>query len=208
MVYRFLFVSFTLIRNIFTRTVVTGRENVPPGACIVVANHVNLLDSPLLGISLGRRVYFMAKKELFENRMVGFFTRRFGGFPVEKGVLDRRGGKTALDHLARGRVLVIFPEGKRSPDGKMGPAYNGAALLACHTGAPVVPVGITGTARLSGKAWPFHRPQIALNIGPSFRLTCSSGTLSKEMTSRFAEEIMNHIAARLPEEYRGRYKPV
>lgn len=174
----------------------------------MVANHVNLLDSPILGISLGRKAYFMAKEEMFDNPLVSFLARRFGGFPVAKGRLDRRAGKAALEHLERGHALVIFPEGKRSPDGRLGPAYNGAALLASRTGAPVVPVGITGTSQLTGKTWFLRRPRIALNIGKPFILSRRGDKLSKDTTAQLTVEIMRHIAAQLPEEYRGHYGKV
>ena len=205
MLYGFIFVLFTVIKNITTRTEVSGRQNLSRGACIVVANHVNLLDSPILGISLGRKVRFMAKEELFDNGLIAFFTHQFGGFPVGKGRLDRRAGKTALEVLAGGETLVIFPEGKRSPDGKLGPAYGGAGLLASKTGVPVVPVGITGTSRLVGKMWFLRRPRIHLNIGKPFTLKYRGDTLTREVSRELSVEVMEHIAAQLPEEYRGEY---
>ena len=205
MLHNSLFILFTLIKIITTRSSVSGRENLPSGACIVVANHVNLLDSPIIGISLGRKVRFMAKEELFDAKIIGFFTRQFGGFPVGKGRLDRRAGKMAREVLACGETLVIFPEGKRNPDGKLGQAYGGAALLACKTGVPVIPVGIIGTTQLTGKLWVFRRPRISVNIGKPFTLNCRNDRLSKDVSQRLSKEVMRHIAAQLPAEYRGNY---
>jgi 1-acyl-sn-glycerol-3-phosphate acyltransferase len=204
-IYRILFILFSGIQSVATRTKVTGRENMPSGACIIVANHVNLLDSPILGINMGRRVFFMAKEELFGNRLISFFAQRFGAFPVRKGRLDRRAGRAALDHLNNGDALVVFPEGKRSPNGRLGPAYGGAALLARRTGALIVPVGITGTGSLTGKAWFLKRPLVRLKIGNPFTIHYGDDKLTREATAGYTQEIMLNIAAQLPVEYHGRY---
>jgi len=186
---------------------VVGLSNVPKQkACIVVANHVNLLDSPLLGISLGRKVYFMAKEELFESDLMAWAANNFGAFPVAKGKLDRRAGRKALELLGRGQAIVILPEGKRSEDGKLGQAYPGAALLAVRSNSPIVPVGIIGTNSLTGKGWYLKRPRIELNIGCPFTLSAHNGKLSKEETADLTNEVMTHIAELLPPELRGRYE--
>jgi 1-acyl-sn-glycerol-3-phosphate acyltransferase len=101
---------------------------------------------------------------------------------------------------------MIYPEGKRTEDGTLGPAYTGAALLAMKSGVPIVPVGVIGTAQLTGKWWFLRRPKITLNIGQPFTLSVSSPEkFSKEETARNTREIMMHIADLLPTEYRGRY---
>ena len=186
---------------------VVGLSNVPKQkACIVVANHVNLLDSPLLGISLGRKVHFMAIEELFESELMAWLANNFGAFPVAKGKLDRRAGRKALELLNQNQMLVILPEGKRSEDGKLGQAYHGAALLAVRSNVPIVPVGIIGTKNLSGKWWFLNRPSIELNIGKPFTLSTSKDKLSNKDVSYLTDEIMTHIAELLPRELRGRYE--
>lgn len=174
-------------------------------ACIVVANHVNLLDSPLLGVSLGRRVHFMAKEELFNSYFWGWLAKEFGAFPVAKGKLDRRAGRRSLNLLTQGQVIIILPEGKRSEDGKLGTAYPGAALLAVRSGAPIVPVGISGTGKLTGKGWFLKRPRITLSIGKPFAVPVFHGKLNKAEITHLTDEIMIHIAELLPQESRGRY---
>ena len=174
-------------------------------ACIIVANHVNLVDSPLLGVKLGRRVYFMAKAELFSNKIISWLAYQFGAFPVTKGILNKRAGRRAAELLQTGQALIIYPEGTRSPDGKLGQAYPGAALLAIRQGVPIVPVGIIGTRQLTGKWWPFHRPKIAFNIGKPFMLECTTEKPDKDEIAKLTDDIMLHIAELLPEEYRGRY---
>jgi 1-acyl-sn-glycerol-3-phosphate acyltransferase len=206
MVYCCLRFFFIFLAKLSLRRKITGKTNMPQhSACIVVSNHVNLLDSPLIGISLGRKVYFMAKAELFHSRLIGWLAEQFGAFPVARGKLNRRAGRTAVELLANRQALIIYPEGQRSPDGKLGQAYPGAALLALKSGVPIVPVGIIGTAQLKGKWWFLRRPKITFNIGQSFTLSCSSEKLGKEEAARMTREIMMHIAQLLPEDYRGRY---
>jgi 1-acyl-sn-glycerol-3-phosphate acyltransferase len=198
--------GISLLLRILTRRRTIGLDSIPArGGLIIVANHINLLDSPILGVSLKRHVYFMAKEELFHSFVIGWLVTQFGAFPVAKGKLDRRAGKTALELLSQGEAIVIFPEGKRSENGKLGPAYHGAALLSIRSGAPILPVGISGTAHLVGKFWFWRRPVIGLNIGRPFTLAAVSDKLSKEETHNLTHNVMQHIAALLPPEYRGRY---
>ena len=196
----------SLLSSLFLNRQVLGKENMPKDtACIIVANHVNLLDSPILGVSLGRKVYFMAKEELFHSRVFGWMAYQFGAFSVAKGRLNRRAGRRALELLANGQTLIIYPEGRRSDDGKLGQGYSGAALLAVKSGVSIVPVGISGTKQLVGKKWFFKRPKITLNIGQPFTLAASHDKLSKEETAHLTHEVMLHIAMLLPQDYRGRY---
>jgi len=206
MAYYFFRFIILLLFKILSRRQVVGKENIPQhSSCIVVANHVNLLDSPLLGVSMGRKVYFMAKEELFDSRFIGWLAGQSGAFPVAKGKLDRRAGRRALELLAQGQMLVILPEGKRSEDGNLGPAYPGAALLAGKCRVPIVPVGIIGTSQLIGKWWFLRRPIITLNIGRPFTLPSFNYRCSKDEIANLTSEIMSHIAELLPQEYHGRY---
>jgi 1-acyl-sn-glycerol-3-phosphate acyltransferase len=147
----------------------------------------------------------MAKEDLFHSRIIGWMAKQFGAFSVAKGRLNRRAGRTALQLLANGQALIIYPEGKRSDDGKLGQAYSGAALLAVKSGAPIVPVGISGTRQLIGKKWFLKRPKITLNIGQPFTLSASHDKLNQEETAHLTHEIMMHVATLLPSDYRGRY---
>ena len=206
MVYYILRFVITFVSSLALRRKVIGKKNIPQhSACIVVANHVNLVDSPLIGISLGRKVHFMAKEDLFHSRIIGWLADKFGAFPVAKGKLNRRAGRTAVELLANGQALIIYPEGQRSLDGKLGPAYSGAALLAVKSGVPIVPVGIIGTAQLKGKWWFLRRPKITMNIGQPFTLQACPEKPTKEMVNGMTRDIMLHIAVQLPEDYRGSY---
>ncbi|MBA7507369.1 Bifunctional protein Aas [subsurface metagenome] len=191
---------------LLTRWRVRGRENVPSqGPLLVVANHLNLADPPLLWVSLGRKALFMAKEELFRFRFSGYFIRGFGAFPVHRGQLDRKALRQAEQVLANGMALITFPEGTRSKSGQLQPAFSGSALIALHSGVPILPVGIAGTERIKGVAWLLRRPRIAVNIGQPFHLPPASSKLTKVELARLTNYMMGRIAELLPQEYRGNY---
>ena len=128
--------------RLFTRWRVEGKENVPPkGAVLVVANHLNFNDPPLLGVSLGRQVIFMAKEELFRFRPLAYFLGSLGAFPVHRGRLDRKAIRQSEKVLAEGGALVMFPEATRSRNAKLQPAFPGSALFASRHGCAHPPRG-------------------------------------------------------------------
>lgn len=205
----FYYVSRVIVRTFFillTRWQVRGRENVPSqGPVLVVSNHLNLTDPPLLGISLGRKVIFMAKEELFRSRLSSYFMRGFGAFPVRRGQLDKKTLRQAQQVLAEGLALVMFPEGRRSHNAQLQPAFPGSALIAYRHGVPILPVGITGTEKIKGVAWLLRRPQITVNIGHPFYLPPVNSKLTKDELAKLTNGMMEHIAELLPREYRGNY---
>jgi 1-acyl-sn-glycerol-3-phosphate acyltransferase len=206
MAYRILYSLIAFLTRLLVHVEVSGKGNIPPhGAVIIASNHVNLLDSPILMVSLGRRVHLMAKEELFHPRFVGWLATQLGAFPVAKGKLDRGAGKTSLELLDQGQALAIFPEGMRSPNGKLGPAFQGAALLSIRSKSPIIPVGITGTSQLVGKKWLFRRPKVGVNIGAPFTLDAGTDKFTREEVAGLIFQVMRHIVGQLPPEYHGRY---
>ncbi len=205
----FYYVGRLLVRILLlllTRWQVKGRKNIPnQGPVLVVVNHLNLADSPLVAVSLGRKAIFMAKEELFRSRFSSYFVGSFGAFPVHRGQLDREAMREAERVLAEGLALVMFPEARRSKNAQLQPAFPGSALIALHSGAPVLPVAITGTERIKGAAWLLRRPKITVNIGQPFHLPPVNGKLSKTELAELTNFIMGHIAELLPVEYRGIY---
>lgn len=149
MFYRFARSLFRFLFIVFCRWDVEGLENFPlEGPLIVVANHVSYWDPIALGCALPRQVCFMAKKELFSYPIFGRILKWLGAFPVNRGKPDRSALRRALSILKEGKVLGIFPEGRRSRTGRLLPPYEGAVYLALRTGAPVCPVGLIGTDRV------------------------------------------------------------
>ncbi len=205
----FYYVSRVIVRILFvilTRWQVRGRENIPgQGPVLVVANHLNLADPPLLSVSLNRKVIFMAKEELFRSKFSSYFVGSFGAFPVHRGQLDKKALRQAGQVLAEGQALAMFPEGRRSRNAQLRPAFSGSALIAWRSGAPLLPLGITGTEKIKGIAWLLRRPRITVNIGHPFYLPPVGSKLTKDELAGLTTYIMERIAELLPAEYRGNY---
>ncbi|HOR85357.1 MAG TPA: lysophospholipid acyltransferase family protein [Bacillota bacterium] len=121
---------------------VIGRENIPKdGAYIVCSNHVSAIDPIFVGISIPHRMYFMAKVELFKNKLIGALMHGLGVFPIKRGEADIKGIKTSLKILNSGKVLALFPEGTRNKTDEA-IAEPGIAMIAIRSKTPVVPVAI------------------------------------------------------------------
>lgn len=120
-----------------------GRENIPKNeSAIYASNHRTYADPPLIVLGVKKRFSFMAKEELFKNKFFAALIRSLGAFPVSRGKGDNTVIDRSIERLNEGQNLVIFPEGTRSKDGKVGKGKTGAALVAAKSGAKVVPVGI------------------------------------------------------------------
>ncbi len=132
---------------------VEGLENVPSdGGFIVVSNHTSNFDPPIVGVSVKAPLTYMAKEELFKNRLFGGLIRKLGAFPVSRGSGDIGAIKTALRLLKDGRRMVMFPEGSRSKTkGMMRRGKPGAVMLAAKTGTGLLPIGISADYKFRGR---------------------------------------------------------
>lgn len=188
---------------------VVGREHVPSeGGLIVASNHLNNADPPALALALQPRYpTYMAKQEMFGWPILGPAFRAFGAFPVRRFEADLAALRTASELVREGRMLIMFPEGTRSRTGGLTRGHPGTALIALRTGAPVLPVAITGT---SGVRWPwiFVKPysikHVRVIIGEPFRLPPAE-RIDTNAAAAATEIIMRRIAALLPPERRGVY---
>ncbi len=156
---------------------VEGRENIPKkGSFIFASNHRSYAD-PVLVVICGRGKFsFMAKSELFENKLFGWLIRMLGAFPVERGKGDTAAIDRAITRVKEGTHLLIFPEGTRSKNGKVGKGKTGVALIAAKAEADVIPVGINFEGKLH------FRSKIVVRYGkpiPASRLA-----LAEELTDR------------------------
>lgn len=131
---------------------VEGADNLPrQGGVVIVANHTSFWDPVVVGCAFKRRVFFMAKEELFRIPLFGTLITLLGAFPVQRDRIDRRALRLAMQKLSAGHPVVIFPEGRRSHTGELLKPQLGAALLAIKGGVPILPVALHGTRGIIGK---------------------------------------------------------
>jgi glycerol-3-phosphate dehydrogenase (NAD(P)+) len=163
-----------------------GREHIPRGGLILASNHRSFLDPFVIGCCLPRPIYFMAKRELFKNPLVGWFLNCLGAFPVRRGESDEQSVATALTLLERGHAVVVFPEGTRITSGSLGKPKRGVGRLALQSGVPVVPVAITGSER-ARDGWKIKPVRVHVRFGPPLtypRVDNPSPFLAGEVTER------------------------
>ena len=191
---------------------IEGEEHVPAdGAYILVANHCSLADPPIIGWALGRRrgriIHFMAKEEMRRWPVIGWLAQRSGVFFVRRGEGDRASQRVALETLAVGEPIAVFPEGTRSRDGRLQDGKAGATLLAMRSGVPLLPVGIAGSQRLfPGKRRVPRRSHMTIRVGEPFRLPHQpDGRLDRDALAAGTDRIMREIAALLPPSQRGKW---
>lgn len=170
----------------------TGVAHVPPaGPVLFVSNHVSNADPPLLAAAvLPRRLHYMAKSELFRNPALAWLIRALGAFPVNRGAADREAFRTAKEILAEGHALLMFPEGTRSRDGRLGTPWPGAGSLALEPGVTVVPLAIWGSQ------WRFGPVRVA--VGAPVDLSDVTGGSRGARAQRAAERMMEEVARLLP----------
>lgn len=144
-------IAYVVFSLIF-RFKVTGIENVPmEGSLVLCSNHANNLDPILIAIFFPRKIAWMAKRELFENKFLKFLINKVGAFPVNRNEVDISAVKTSLKILKEDRVLGIFPEGTRVKKLDLNNAKAGVSLLAIKSKSPVLPVYIESNYKLFSK---------------------------------------------------------
>jgi 1-acyl-sn-glycerol-3-phosphate acyltransferase len=191
--------------TLLSRWRVVGLENVPlRGPLLVVCNHQNNADPNILIAVMPRYIHMMAKQELFRG-VLGPMSRWYGAFPVRRGEADRQAIKTALEFLARGSCVGMFPEGTRSRTGGLIRGQTGAGLIGIRSGAPILPVAIFGSGRLKNLRSVLARQKIDIIIGKPFTLPRHEGAGRSAAAAQATELMMCRIAELLPPEERGVY---
>ncbi|HLY50548.1 MAG TPA: 1-acyl-sn-glycerol-3-phosphate acyltransferase [Solirubrobacteraceae bacterium] len=151
--------------HIYFRMARIGREHIPAeGPVIIAANHRSFLDPFVIGTMARRPLYYVAKQELFRNRLQAWVLNSLGAFPVRRGQADADMVETAKAILARGDIVLIFPEGTRTRPGALGAPKRGVGRLALETGAPVVPVAVIGTEDVR-RGWRIRPRKVRIRAG-------------------------------------------
>lgn len=204
-----------ILARILARIRIEGDPSSLPrrGPLVLAANHLSNLDGVVIGgwltPALGRRIHWLAKKEMLAWPLAGRLLAMSSFHPVDRGSGDVEAFRLAHRILEAGNVLFVFPEGTRSRTGALGRAQDGLAALALRTDPVIVPLAIWGTERV----WPrgrLPRPggQVVLRIGSPFRLSeleLPAGTDRRLAKTAATTAIMARIARLLPEAYRGVY---
>jgi len=191
-------IAYPAVRAYF-RPDVTGREHVPrTGAAIIAANHLSASDEVFTPVSARRQVVYFAKVEYFNQPgLRGWFVartfREFGHVPVDRGDTHAAAStiQTGVALLADGKALGIYPEGTRSPDGRLHRFRTGVARLALRSGAPVIPVGLVGTGHVlmpGDSRW--HRSHVEVHFGPALDF---SGRAEDERSAPILREVTETV---------------
>ncbi|WP_163537669.1 lysophospholipid acyltransferase family protein [Gracilibacillus sp. YIM 98692] len=168
------------------RVKVVGKENIPQtGPVIICSNHISNYDPPIVGMTCPRDIHFMAKEELFENKIFGFILRNVHAFPIKRGMKDRNALRKGLDVLKEGKVLGLFPEGTRSKTGELKKGLAGAGFFALRSKAKVVPCAIIGDYRSKEPLYVVYGKPIDMNSIRNEKLS------AQEVTDRIMDEIKN-----------------
>ena len=185
MFYRFARRIVLIFGPILYRIKITGKEHIPPtGAVIICSNHIHGMDALGLAMCAKRQIFFMAKQELFKVPILGFLLRKVGAFPVDRSNTDLTAYRHTMQILKDGKALGIFSQGTRAQDFEN--VKGGVAVFALKSGAPIVPVGISGSYRI------FSRMRI--NIGPPISMEQYQG---RKVKSDLVDEIMAEIVSKV-----------
>jgi 1-acyl-sn-glycerol-3-phosphate acyltransferase len=188
-----------LLGRLFFRLRVVHRERmINHGPVILAANHQSFLDPPLAGSVSDRAIYFLARRTLLDGPILGWVLPKLNVIPVDsEGGKDRTALKALIRILRAGEGTLVFPEGQRSPDGKLQPALPGVGLVIAKTLAPVVPMRIFG----GFDAWPIHqkwpRPgRVTIVVGEPIHFTEQDlQPPGKDLYLRLSQRVMDAIAA-------------
>jgi 1-acyl-sn-glycerol-3-phosphate acyltransferase len=201
----------TPVLRLLFKVRVEGVENVPAdGPAILASNHLSFSDSIFLPMVLRRRVTFVAKAEYFEDRKTAWFFRAVGQIPIKRGggSASQRALDSASDVLDGGGVFGIYPEGTRSPDGKLYKGHTGVARLALKSGAPVLAVAMIGTreAQPIGQVKPNFFSPITIRISRPLRFERYADRADDPRVLRqITDEVMFELRALSGQEYVDRY---
>jgi 1-acyl-sn-glycerol-3-phosphate acyltransferase len=207
--YRLWRVAVRFLLRLLSRFEVEGLEYVPAeGPFLLITNHLHWLDPPVIMAAFPYRAYVFAAAKWEKNIVLAPIFRSMDAIFVRRGEVDRKALREALAVLEGDGVLGLAPEGTRSKTGAMQQGRSGAAYMAYRAGVPLVPVAITGQEKVFPSLWRFRRARVRAVFAPPFAPPKVKGKASAADVHAFSEDIMYHLAALLPPEYRGVYSDV
>jgi 1-acyl-sn-glycerol-3-phosphate acyltransferase len=189
------------VRAVGVRVRVVGTGRIPQGTCLFVANHTSSADAPAVVGAIPRRIAILLKKSLFEYPIVGQAFHLAHFIPVERSKRDSAISSLgkAIDAMRAGQSFLIYPEGTRSPDGRLQPFKKGAVVMAIKSGVPIVPVACSGAHRVMEKrSLVIHPGEILVE----FLEPIDSSKYSFEERETLNEIVHDAMAAGLPSDQR------
>jgi 1-acyl-sn-glycerol-3-phosphate acyltransferase len=176
------------------------------GPLIMVINHINFLEAPVLYPRLRPRpTTGFAKAETWDNPALRPLADLWGAIPLQRGEADMAAFREALKALEAGYILIVAPEGTRSGHGRLQRGHPGVAFLALRSGAPVLPVVHYGGELFWRNLPRLHRTEFRTVVGQPFYLDAEGIKVTRQVRQQMADEIMYQLAASLPPAYRGVY---
>jgi 1-acyl-sn-glycerol-3-phosphate acyltransferase len=172
---------------------VEGKENIPEkGGAIIASNHRSYIDPPVVGAAMPRELYFLAKRELFRNRVFGWLIFSVNAVPISRDKIDRKGLKGAIEILNQGNLLLVFPEGTRSRKDDFLEPKLGVGKLALEAGVPIVPTLVSNTRHFLKNI--FAGKKVKVSFGEPLNLNYLQGfTEGKQGYQKIANEVMSRI---------------
>jgi len=192
---------------LFGKLTIRGTENIPAhGPYILAINHMSKADPPLIWISWPRiQIRFFAAEKWERHLIFGPLMKHSGAIYINRGEVDRKALREALEALEDGAVFGLSPEGTRSRVGALIKARDGTAYLASRADVPIVPVGLVNTDRLGSNMAHFRRTHVEARIGKPFQLPVTGARPKGNELAACTHLIMVQIAALLPQRYWGYY---
>lgn len=186
---------------------VRGLHYVPrTGPCLIVGNHLSMIDPICLLAYVPRHVHFMTKAELFDQWPLSILLPPGDPVKIHRGRADRQALRLAEKYLKQGEPVAIYAEGTRSKAGEAQEARAGVVYLAQRANVPIVPVAISGSERVFSRRFPWYRrARVQMTFGPPFTLA-EIGEVTRQNRDLIAQEVMARVADLLPPGYRGIYR--
>lgn len=176
------------------------------GPLIIVTNHVNFLEAPVIYTRLAPRpVTGFAKLETWDSAFLGWLFDVWGIIPIRRGEADKTALKRGLKSLKEGYMLTIAPEGTRNKDGRLLRGQPGVVMMAMLSGAPLIPIVHYGHENYKQNLRRLRRSKFHVIVGQPFSLDSNGGKVNAKVRQAMTDEIMYQLAALLPPAYRGAY---
>lgn len=199
--------TIKLILHILLKIDCSELEKIPAkGPLLVVANHVNFLDAPVLITHLyPRPTTGLVKKETWDDPLMAFLFNTWEGIPINRDAADFVAFRKAREALKDDKILAMAPEGTRTRDGHLIRGKPGVAMLASQCDAPILPVAYYGHEHFEKNIKKLKRTRMIIRVGEPFNISLNGHQKNKSTMQAVSDAIMVEIAKLLPEDYRGAY---